>query len=100
MPKLKGRAKENKVRVWAGEMGANVWTNPEDRLAWINATRTALETNNISYCCWGLDGSFGFLKSDKAGMIFPDDIDKDALEAYGFTMPDPKPTKWLQIQSS
>lgn len=82
--------KKNKVRIFCGEIGANVWTNPVDRLAWINATRTALEANNISYCCWGMDGSFGFLKSDKSGMIFPDDIDKDALEAYGFTMPDPK----------
>ena len=83
-------AKKNKVRVWAGEMGAKTWINSEDRLAWINATRIALEENNIPYCCWGLDGSDGFLKSDKAGMFFPDDIDKDALEAYGFTMPDPK----------
>lgn len=81
---------KNNVPVWCGEIGAKVWTNPVDRLAWINATRTALEENNIPYCCWGLDGSDGFLKSDKAGMIFPDDIDKDALEAYGFTMPDPK----------
>lgn len=83
-------AKKNKVRVWAGEMGAKTWINSEDRLAWINATRIALEENNIPYCCWGIDGSDGFLKSDKAGMLFPDDIDKGALEAYGFTMPEPK----------
>lgn len=82
--------KKNKVRILCGEIGAKVWTNPVDRLAWINATRTALETNKIPYCCWGLDGSDGFLKSDAGSMIFPDDIDKDALEAYGFKMPDPK----------
>lgn len=83
-------AKKNNVRVFAGEMGAKTWINSEDRLAWINATRTALEANKVPYCCWGLDGSDGFLKSDKVGLIFPDDIDKDALEAYGFTMPGPK----------
>lgn len=82
--------KKNNVRIFCGEIGAKVWTNPVDRLAWINATRIALEENNIPYCCWGLDGSDGFLKSDKAGMLFPDDIDKDTLEAYGFTMPDHK----------
>lgn len=79
--------KKNNVRIFCGEIGAKVWTNPVDRLAWINTTRTALEANKISYCCWGLDGSDGFLKSDKAGMIFPDDIDEAVTKAYGFNMP-------------
>lgn len=83
-------AKKNKVPVWCGEIGANIWTDSTDRLAWINATRNALIENDVPYCCWGLDGGFGFLKSDKSGYIFPDDIDKDTLEAYGFTMPDKK----------
>lgn len=83
-------AKKNKVRIWCGEMGAKTWINSEDRLVWINATRNALIKNEVPYCCWGLDGSDGFLVSDKAGFIFPDDIDKDALKAYGFTMPDKK----------
>ena len=83
-------AKKNKVRIWCGEMGAKTWINTEDRLAWINATRTALADNNIPYCSWGIDSTDGFLTSDKAGLIFPDDIDKVALEAYGFSMPDKK----------
>ena len=81
--------KKNNVRVWCGEMGAKTWINSTDRLAWINATRSALEENNIPYCIWGIDGSDGFLTSEKAGLVFPDDIDIVALEAYGFSMPDP-----------
>ena len=83
-------AKKNNVRLWCGEMGAKIWINPQDRLAWINATRTALLENDIPYCCWGLDGTDGFLKSDDDSMIFPYDIDKEAVKAYGFAMPDEK----------
>ena len=78
--------KKNKVRVWAGEMGAAYWINPKDRLAWINAAVAAFKANNIPYCSWGIDGDTGFLKTGNGK--FPEDIDKDALEAYGFKMPD------------
>lgn len=78
--------KKNKVRVWAGEMGAAYWINKTDRLAWINAAVAAFKANNIPYCSWGIDGDTGFLKTGTG--LFPDDIDKDALEAYGFKMPD------------
>ena len=78
--------KKNKVRVWAGEMGAAYWINPKDRIAWINAAIEAFKANNMPYCVWGIDGDTGFLKTGNGS--FPDDIDKDALEAYGFKMPD------------
>ncbi len=78
--------KKNKVRVWAGEMGAAYWINPKDRIAWINAAVAAFKANNVPYCVWGIDGDTGFLKTGTG--LFPDDIDKDALEAYGFKMPD------------
>ena len=78
--------KKNKVRVWAGEMGAVYWINPADRIAWINATVNALKSYSIPYCVWGIDGDIGFLKTGTGR--FPEDIDKDALEAYGFKMPD------------
>ena len=78
--------KKNKVRVWAGEMGAAWWINPSDRIAWINAAVAAYKGNKIPYCSWGIDGDTGFLKTGNGE--FPNDIDKDALEAYGFKMPD------------
>ncbi|MBR4826090.1 MAG: hypothetical protein IKZ86_14935, partial [Spirochaetaceae bacterium] len=54
--------------------------------AWINATVNALKSYSIPYCVWGIDGDIGFLKTGTGR--FPEDIDKDALEAYGFKMPD------------
>ncbi|MBQ4497360.1 MAG: cellulase family glycosylhydrolase [Spirochaetaceae bacterium] len=79
--------KKNKVRVWAGEMGAAYWINPKDRLAWINTAVAAYKANNIPYCVWGIDGEHGFLKYGSDGN-FPEDIDKEILEAEGFSMPD------------
>ena len=52
----------------------------------MNAAVAAFKSNNIPYCSWGIDGDTGFLKTGSG--LFPDDIDKDALEAYGFKMPD------------
>ena len=80
-------AKKNNVRIWCGEIGAKIWTNAEDRLAWISTTVSVLNKYGIPYCTWGIDGSDGFLNGDTGSEIFPDDIDKDALEAYGFSMP-------------
>ena len=88
--KIADWGKKNNVRVWCGEIGAKTWINRTDRLAWIKTTVAALNDNGIPYCTWGIDGSDGFLTSDKEGLIFPDDIDKDVLEAYGFKMPDEK----------
>lgn len=81
-------AKKNNVRVWAGEMGAATWINTEDRLAWINTTVAAFKANDIPYCVWGIDGDTGILKTAEPTMVFPDDINQEVLEAYGFTMPD------------
>ncbi len=80
-------AKKNKVRIWAGEMGVHYSASPEDRTTWIKTVRTAFEENNIPYCVWGIDGYFGFLKYGSSES-FPEDIDKEILEAEGFSMPD------------
>ena len=47
----------------------------------------------IPYCTWGLDYGCGFLDFgdtgiEEAGCIFPDDINKELVESYGFSMPD------------
>lgn len=81
-------AKKNKAKILCGEIGDKVWTDPVDRLAWIRTTVSALNNYGIPYCTWGIDGSDGLLNGATGTEVFPDDIDKDALEAYGFTMPD------------
>ncbi len=86
--KVASWAKKNNVRVWAGEIGAAARSMPVDRLVWMNTTVAALNEYNIPYCTWGIDFDFGFLKTEDLSLIFPDDIDRYALEAYGFKMPD------------
>ena len=80
-------AKKNNVRVWIGELGTNYWTTSSDRIAWLNTVTSALKENNIPYCSWGIDGSSGFLKYGTSES-FPEDIEEEILEAYGFSMPD------------
>lgn len=89
--------KKYKVPVFCGEMGDKVWINRQDRIAWINATREALNNNNLPYCSWGIDGSDGFLKADIENPSFPEDIDKEILEAYGFSMPAEKYLKTMNM---
>ena len=86
--KVASWAKKNKVKVFCGEIGAKAWINTKDRFAWINATVAALNKNGIPYCTWGIDNTDGFLKTEHPSQFFPDDIDYDALTAYGFNMPD------------
>ena len=80
-------AKKNNVNVWAGEMGIMDTANRADRLAWLKMVRKTFEENNIPYCVWGIDDVCGFLKKGSA-QRFPEDIDREILEAEGFTMPD------------
>lgn len=80
-------AKKNKVNVWAGEMGIMDTADRADRLAWLKMVRETFEENKIPYCVWGIDDEFGFLKKGSA-QRFPEDIDREILEAEGFTMPD------------
>ncbi len=82
-------AKKKNVRVMCGEWATTVYINPVDRIAYIKAGVDAFKANNIPYtCAWGVDGEQGFLKTDDPTLVFPDDIDKEILEAYGFSMPD------------
>ena len=78
--------KKNKVKPFAGELGVNYRIVPSDRLAWINTTISALNANNIPYCIWGIDDESSFIKYGSRER-FPEDIDKEILEAYGFSMP-------------
>lgn len=88
LKKVASWAKKNNVRVWAGEIGAAARSRPVDRLFWMKTTVALLNEYNIPYCTWGIDADHGFLETEDLSMLFPDDIDRYALEAYGFKMPD------------
>ena len=86
-------AKKNKVRLFCGEIGSGVTTRLSYRAAWNKAVSDTLKEYNIPYCTWGLDYGCGFLDFgdtgiEEAGCIFPDDINKELVESYGFSMPD------------
>ena len=85
--KVSDWAKKNNVRVWVGEMGTNYWTVPSDRIAWLNTVTSALKENDIPYCSWGIDGGSGYLTCGSSES-FPEDIEEEILEAYGFFMPE------------
>ena len=53
-------AKKNKVSLLCNEFGVyNKNCLPKDRAAWIQDVRTAFEKNQIGWCMWTYDGSFG-----------------------------------------
>ncbi|MBO4706250.1 MAG: cellulase family glycosylhydrolase [Spirochaetaceae bacterium] len=81
-------AKKNNVRIWCGELGVAARMMPKDRLYCIKTNVAALNNYNIPYCTWGIDADFGFLETEDLSLIFPDDIDKYALDAYGLKLPD------------
>ena len=85
--------KKYNVRLFCGEIGAGVTIDVSSRAAWNKAVTGALKEYNIPYCVWGLDYACGFLDFSSTGIeepgrIFPDDISKDIVESYGFSMPD------------
>ncbi|HEY5302407.1 MAG TPA: cellulase family glycosylhydrolase, partial [Acetobacteraceae bacterium] len=53
-------AARHHAAVLAGEFGASARLNPEARLAWIGAVRTACEHDGIGWALWGYDDVMGF----------------------------------------
>lgn len=75
------------VAIWCGECGIQARTQNPDRAAYNKILTDILAKYNIPYCTWGLDYQCGFFSKDEPGMLFPDDIDKEMVESYGFNMP-------------
>ena len=85
--KISDWAKKNKVNIFCGERGSVVTTDHSDRVAYNKAVTSVLEKYDIPYCVWTMDVGSGFFQGAEHGMIFPDDIDKEIVESYGFSMP-------------
>jgi aryl-phospho-beta-D-glucosidase BglC (GH1 family) len=53
-------AKEHHVPLTCNEFGVyRNYSNPDDRMRWLTAVRTALEKNNIGWTMWDYQGGFG-----------------------------------------
>jgi len=73
-------ATERHVPLYCGEFGAfKDHSDPQMRAAWINDTRTALESKQIGWAMWDYDGNFGLATRSRAGIVF----DANILRALG-----------------
>ena len=73
-------AEERNVPLYCGEFGAfKDHSDPKMRAAWINDTRTALESRQIGWAMWDYDGNFGLANKTSAGIVF----DPAILQALG-----------------
>ena len=73
-------AAERNVPLYCGEFGAfKDHSDPKMRAAWINDTRTALESRQIGWAMWDYDGNFGLATKTSAGIVF----DPAILQALG-----------------
>ena len=63
-----------------GEFGVfKDYSDPKMRAAWIDDTRTALESRQIGWAMWDYDGNFGLASKSSAGIVF----DPAILQALG-----------------
>ncbi|HTI84515.1 MAG TPA: cellulase family glycosylhydrolase [Acetobacteraceae bacterium] len=53
-------ARRNHANVIAGEFGASVRLQPDARMTWLTAVRTACEQQGFGWALWGYDDSMGF----------------------------------------
>jgi hypothetical protein len=73
-------AEERNVPLYCGEFGAfKDHSDPKMRAAWINDTRTALESRHVGWAMWDYDGNFGLATKSSAGIV----IDPVILLALG-----------------
>lgn len=73
-------AQRRGVPLYCGEFGAfKEHSDPKERAAWINDTRTSLERHHIGWAMWDYDGNFGLMSKSSSGMV----VDQDVLRALG-----------------
>ncbi len=73
-------AKRRNVPLICNEFGAyREHTKPEDRLRWLTAVRTALETNHIGWTMWDYRGGFGVVRVNGDEVV----QDPDVVHALG-----------------
>jgi endoglucanase len=81
-------AKRRGVPLICNEFGVfRDWSDPRDRAAWIQDTRTALERHNIGWAMWDYSGNFGVATKDLTKNAGKAAMDEVTLRALGLTMP-------------
>jgi endoglucanase len=73
-------AKRRNLPLTCNEFGVyRNYSNPQDRLRWLEAVRTALEQNKIGWTMWDYQGGFGVVTKNNGTTI----EDEDVLRALG-----------------
>ena len=73
-------AKRRRVPLTCNEFGVyRNYSNPEDRLRWLEAVRTALEQNKIGWTMWDYQGGFGVVTKNNGTTV----EDESVLRALG-----------------
>ena len=75
------------MNIFCGELGSGNTVNHSDRVVYNQLVTSLMQKYEIPYCVWTMDVGNGFFQDPEPGAIFPDDIDEDIVEAYGFSMP-------------
>ena len=65
------------VQLTCNEFGAyRNFCLPEYRIPWIHDVRAALEQNQIGWCMWEFDGSFGLVRRENRKAALDEDVAK------------------------
>jgi aryl-phospho-beta-D-glucosidase BglC (GH1 family) len=77
-------ASRNGVPLVCNEFGAFRWgVDPQDRVAWIRDTRTALEKHDIGWAMWDYSGGFSVVLQKEGKNV----LDPETVRALGLKMP-------------
>ena len=81
-------AKQRGVPLVCNEFGVfRDWSDPRDRAAWIQDTRTSLERHNIGWAMWDYSGNFGVATKDLTKNDGKAALDEVTMRALGLRMP-------------
>jgi endoglucanase len=73
-------AKRRNVPLTCNEFGVyRDYSNPQDRLRWLEAVRTTLEQNKIGWTMWDYQGGFGVVTKNNGTTV----VDESVLRALG-----------------
>jgi hypothetical protein len=77
--------RRHNVPVWCGEFGVYPkFSKPEHRLGWLRDVRTALEQEQLPWCVWDYQGTFGIMTRQADGTPT---VEAGVIEALGMNQP-------------
>lgn len=86
--------------VYCGEFGVYMpYADPKERTNWYRIVTNLLDEKGIAHTSWDYYGSFGVFKSETE-TLFPQDLNRDVVEAMKLKVPEGKSLSWFKYASS